>query len=72
VYHNKAEASDVIEWILEGETLDERQRRIQQFLENESYLLPEPPRGAMEYPMAEKREKPLSTMAEDPTDFDLG
>jgi len=44
VYH-KAKASGVIEWILEGETLDERQRRIQHFLENEGYLLPEPPRG---------------------------
>jgi hypothetical protein len=44
VYH-RAKASDVIAWILEGETLDERQRRIQHFLENEGYLLPEPPRG---------------------------
>jgi hypothetical protein len=44
VYH-KAKASNVIEWILEGETLDERQRRIQQFLENEGYLLPELPGG---------------------------
>ena len=30
---------------MEGETLDERQRRIQHFLENEGYLLPEPSRG---------------------------
>ena len=45
MYH-KAKASGVIEWIVEGETLDERQRRIQHFLENEGYLLPEPPRGA--------------------------
>lgn len=44
MYH-KARASEVIEWILKGETLDERQRRIQRFLENEGYLLPEPPRG---------------------------
>ena len=44
MYH-RAKASDVIAWILEGETLDERQRRIQHFLENEGYLLPEPPRG---------------------------
>ncbi len=44
MYH-KAKASGVIEWILQGETLDERQRRIQHFLENEGYLPPEPPRG---------------------------
>ena len=44
MYH-RAKASDVIAWILEGETLDERQRRIQHFLENEGYLLPEPPKG---------------------------
>ena len=44
MYH-RAKASDVIAWILEGETLAERQRRIQHFLENEGYLLPEPPRG---------------------------
>jgi len=44
VYH-KAKASGVIEWLLGGETLDERQRRIQHFLENEGYLLPESPRG---------------------------
>ena len=44
MYH-KARASGVIEWTLEGETLDERQRRIQHFLESEGYLLPEPPRG---------------------------
>jgi hypothetical protein len=44
VYH-KAKASGVIEWILGGETLDERQRRIQHFLENEGYFLPEPPKG---------------------------
>jgi hypothetical protein len=43
VYH-KAKASSVIEWILKGETLDEKQRRIQHFLENEGYLLPESPR----------------------------
>ncbi|HID63681.1 MAG TPA: hypothetical protein EYP49_13230 [Anaerolineae bacterium] len=43
MYH-KAKASGVIEWILQGETHDERQRRIQHFLENEGYLLPEPPR----------------------------
>ena len=40
--YDKARASDVIEWILEGETLDERQRRIQHFLENEGYFLPSP------------------------------
>ncbi len=44
MYH-RAKASDFIAWILEGETLDERQRRIQHFLENEGYLLPEPPKG---------------------------
>jgi len=44
VYH-KAKASDVIEWILKAETLAERQRRIQHFLENEGYSLPELPKG---------------------------
>jgi hypothetical protein len=44
VYH-KTKASDVIAWILKGETLDQRQRRIQHFLENEGYSLPEPPKG---------------------------
>lgn len=44
MYH-KAKASSVIGWILKGETLDERQRRIQHFLENEGYLLPGPPKG---------------------------
>jgi len=38
-------AANVLEWIWEEETLEGRLRRIQHFLENEGYLLPEPPRG---------------------------
>jgi len=38
-------AADVINWIQEEETLDGRLQRITTFLENEGYLLPEPPRG---------------------------
>ena len=38
-------ATDIINWIQEEETLDGRLRRIQHFLGNEGYLLPELPRG---------------------------
>jgi hypothetical protein len=38
-------AADVINWIQEEETLEGRLRRIRRFLENEGYLLPEPPGG---------------------------
>jgi hypothetical protein len=38
-------AANVLEWIWEEETLEGRLQRIQHFLENEGYLLPEPPRG---------------------------
>jgi hypothetical protein len=38
-------AADIIHWIQEEETLDGRLRRIRHFLENEGYLLPEPPKG---------------------------
>jgi hypothetical protein len=38
-------AANVVEWIWEEETLEGRLQRIQHFLENEGYLLPEPPRG---------------------------
>ena len=38
-------AANVINWIQEEETLNGRLQRLTAFLENESYLLPEPPRG---------------------------
>ena len=38
-------AADIINWIQEEETLNGRLQRITAFLENEGYLLPEPPRG---------------------------
>ena len=38
-------AANVLHWIQEEETLDGRFQRITAFLENEGYLLPEPPKG---------------------------
>jgi hypothetical protein len=38
-------AANVVEWIWEEESLEGRLQRIQHFLENEGYPLPEPPRG---------------------------
>ena len=59
-------AANITEWIWE-EALDGRLQRITAIYRR--FVLGE---GAVEYPTAEEIERLLPTVAEEPTDFDLG